>query len=186
MQKDQYLAGTSPATKRRRPVTPKVKQTIGWREWTSLPELGIERIKAKVDTGARSAALHAWNIEPFDRDGEPWVRFAIHPVQRDNRTRVTCEARLLGRRAVRNSGGQTQMRFVIVTTVILGGQSWPIEVTLTNRDQMGFRMLLGRAAVRGRFVVDPSTSYRGRKLNTNGRDQVRADHHVSVERKNGS
>lgn len=173
-------------TKGRRLSARKAKGTVGWREWVSLPDLCIEHIKAKVDTGARTAALHAWNIEPFERDGEPWVRFTIHPVQRDSRTRVLCEARLLGQRPVRNSGGHTQMRFVIATTVVLAGQSWPIEVTLTNRDQMGFRMLLGRASVRGRFIVDPSTSYRGRKLSANGRNHVRTDHHVSFEKENGS
>ena len=104
----------------------------------------------------------------------------IHLVQRDNRTRISCEARLQGRRAVRNSGGNAQMRFVIVTEVILGGQSWPIEVTLTNRDQMGFRMLLGRATVRGRFVVDPSTSYRGKKSNADGRKNVQTGRHAST------
>lgn len=177
---------TDPAPKRRRLRPRKDNLTIGWREWVGLPALGIDWIKAKVDTGARTAALHAWNIKPFDRDGEPWVRFDIHPVQRDNRIRMSCEARLKGRRAVRNSGGNAQMRMVIVTEVTLGGQSWPIEVTLTNRDQMGFRMLLGRASVRGRFVVDPSTSYRGRKLNRDGQNPVRPGGHVLTKRKNGS
>ncbi|MDH3229987.1 MAG: ATP-dependent zinc protease [Alphaproteobacteria bacterium] len=186
MRKSHNHAGPAAAPKRRRLRPRKRKPTIGWREWVGLPALGIERIKAKVDTGARTAALHAWSIEPFDRNGETWVRFDIHPVQRDNQIRVSCEARLRGRRAVRSSGGHSQMRLVIVTEVILGGQSWPIEVTLTNRDQMGFRMLLGRASVRGRFVVDPSTSYRGRKLNADGQVHVGTDRHVSTERKNGS
>lgn len=140
------------------------RQIIGWREWLALPGLGIARIKAKVDTGARTAALHAWQIERFERNGEPWVRFDVHPAQRDNRPRVSCEARLAGVKAVRNSGGNLEDRYVIVTDVTLAAQTWPIEVTLTNRDQMGFRMLLGRASVRGHFIVDPSTSYRGRKL----------------------
>lgn len=142
----------------------KVRPTIGWREWVGLPALGVERIKAKIDTGARTAALHAWNVERFDRGGEDWIRFEVHPVQRDNRTRLVCEARLAGYKAVRNSGGHLEKRPVVVTDVTLGSQTWPIEVTLTNRDQMGFRMLLGRASVRGHFNVDPSTSFRGRKL----------------------
>ena len=155
--------GASPGRKRRRPDGRERKPTIGWREWVGLPELGIERIKAKIDTGARTAALHAWHIERFDREGEAWVRFEVHPVQRDNRTRIQCEAKLDGTKAVRNSGGQLEKRYVFVTDVRLGAQTWPIEVTLTNRDQMGFRMLLGRASVRGHFVVDPSTSFRAQR-----------------------
>lgn len=164
MKKTRVPAGAAAAPKRRRRRVRKEKPTIGWREWVALPALGIERIKAKVDTGARTAALHAWHVRRFERDGASWVRFEVHPVQRENRTRTTCEARLAGVKAVRNSGGHLENRMVIVTEITLGGQTWPVEVTLTNRDQMGFRMLLGRASVRGHFVVDPSTSYRGRKL----------------------
>lgn len=149
---------------KRRLRTRKDKPTIGWREWVALPALGIDRIKGKVDTGARTAALHAWHVRRFERDGEPWVQFEVHPVQRDSRIRISCEARLAGEKAVRNSGGQLENRYVIVTDVTLGKYTWPIELTLTNRDQMGFRLLLGRASIRGRFVVDPSTSYRGRRL----------------------
>ena len=158
------LTRAGPASKRRSRRPRKLKRIIGWREWVGLPALGITRIKAKVDTGARTAALHAWRVERFERDGESWVRFEVYPVQRDNRSRAACEARLVGVKAVRNSGGQLEHRCVIITDVTLGKKSWPIEVTLTNRDQMGFRMLLGRASVRGRFVVDPSTSYRADKL----------------------
>ncbi len=164
MQNSQGQAGAGAAPKRRRRRIRKEKPTIGWREWVALPALGIERIKAKVDTGARTAALHAWHVQRFERDGEVWVRFEVHPVQRENRTRTSCEARLAGVKAVRNSGGHLENRCVIVTDITLGSQTWPIEITLTNRDQMGFRMLLGRASVRGHFVVDPSTSYRARKL----------------------
>lgn len=164
MQKVRDPGGSAPTPKRRRRRLRKFKHIVGWREWAGLPALRVARIKAKVDTGARTAALHAWRIERFDRDGEAWVRFEVHPVQRDNRTRISCEARLAGVKAVRNSGGNLENRFVIVTDVTLGTQTWPIELTLTNRDQMGFRLLLGRASVRGRFVVDPSTSYRIGKL----------------------
>jgi hypothetical protein len=160
IQKTRNPACSAPAPKRRRRRARKFKHIVGWREWVGLPALGIARIKAKVDTGARTAALHAWRIERFERDGEAWVRFEVHPVQRDNRTRTSCEARLAGMKAVRNSGGNLENRFVILTEVTLGTETWPIELTLTNRDQMGFRLLLGRASVRGRFVVDPSTSYR--------------------------
>jgi len=139
------------------------KPVIGWREWIALPQLGVERIKAKIDTGARTSALHAWRIEPFERGGEPWVRFQLHPIQRDNRTVVTCEAALVGRRAVRSSSGHREERYVIRTAVTLGNVSWPIEVTLTNRDKMGFRLLLGRSAVKNRFLINAGRSYLGAK-----------------------
>jgi hypothetical protein len=132
---------------------------IGWREWVALPELGVHAIKAKVDTGARSSALHAFELERFEREGIAMVRFQAHPMQRDDRHIVTVEAVLLEERMVRNSGGQEELRPVIETKVQIGSQSWAIELTLTNRDQMGFRMLLGRQAVRRRYWVDPGHSY---------------------------
>lgn len=132
---------------------------IGWREYLILPELGIAKIKAKIDTGARSSALHAFEIEHFERDGTPTVRFKVHPYQRNSQITVTAEAKLLDEREVRNSGGHAQLRPVIQTTLELGGQQWPIELTLTNRDVMGFRMLLGREAVRRRFLVDAGRSF---------------------------
>lgn len=135
-------------------------QIIGWREWLSLPELGITQIKAKIDTGARSSALHAYDIEEIPPQGDrPRIRFKVHPQQRDTMTVVTAQADVLDRREVRNSGGKAELRYVIVTPVQLAQQQWPIELTLTNRDVMGFRMLLGRQAVRGRFLVDPGNSY---------------------------
>lgn len=132
---------------------------IGWREWIGLPELGIDAIKAKVDTGARSSALHAFDVERFEREGRPWVRFRVHPVQRDAEVTVQAEAALADERGVRDSGGHLQMRPVVVTAVSLAGSHWPVELTLTNRDVMGFRFLLGRQAVRGRYAVDPGRSY---------------------------
>lgn len=173
MRKTKRRTGEKSVRKPRRRKGRNGKPTIGWREWVSLPALGIERIKAKIDTGARTAALHAWHIERFERNGEAWIRFELHPVQRDNRVRARCEAPLRGVKLVRNSGGQQEKRYVIVTDVGLGAQTWPIEVTLTNRDQMGFRMLLGRASVRGHFVVDPSTSYRGDRAKSVGEPAIR-------------
>jgi hypothetical protein len=132
---------------------------IGWREWVALPVLGVHNIKAKVDTGARSSTLHAFNLERFERDGLAMVRFQAHPIQRNDDYTVAAEAALLEDRVVRNSGGQTELRPVIKTLVQVGNAQWVIELTLTNRDQMGFRMLLGRQAVRRRYLVDPGRSY---------------------------
>lgn len=137
----------------------KEPRIIGWREWLGLPGLGVEAIKAKVDTGARSSALHAFDIERFRRKGADWVRFVIHPRQRETKTTIFAEARLFDERHVRSSSGARELRPVIVTDVLISGEIWPIELTLTNRDEMGFRMLLGREALRRRFLVDPSRSY---------------------------
>ncbi len=132
---------------------------IGWREQLCLPELGITQIKAKIDTGARSSALHAFAIETFEQNGKAMVDFKVHPYQRDTHRSAIAQAELLDWREVRNSGGQTQLRPLIVTTVELGNYTFPIELTLTNRDVMGFRMLLGRQAVRQRFLVDAGKSF---------------------------
>ncbi|TXD32051.1 ATP-dependent zinc protease [Lujinxingia vulgaris] len=134
---------------------------IGWREWVGLPELGLGRIKAKIDTGARTSALHAENIELFERDGEPWVRFEVRPHQRSARDGAVAEYPLSDRRVVRSSSGHEEFRVVIRPVVEVLGQRFPIDLTLTNRKDMGFRMLLGRHAVRGRFLVDPAASFLG-------------------------
>lgn len=135
------------------------KIPLGWREWLALPELGIGPIKAKVDTGARTSSLHAFAVERFERDGEPWVRFKVHPRQRDAKTTVIAEAKLLDEREVRSSSGKATLRPVIATPIRLGHHTVRAEVTLVRRDLMGFRMLLGRQAMRGRFLVDPGSSY---------------------------
>lgn len=135
-------------------------RVIGWREWVALPELGINRLKAKVDTGARTSALHAYFVDPFrNRDGEEWIGFGVHPEQRSIEKEILCQARVIDRRVVRDSGGHEEERFVIESDVLLGPERLRIELTLTARDDMRFRMLLGRTAMRGRFVVDPARSY---------------------------
>ena len=136
---------------------------IGWREWVGLPDLAIPKIKVKVDTGARSSSLHAYDLEEFHHDGEKFVRFKVHPVQRKKDEVVETEAQVLEYRSVRSSSGKASMRPVIITNVALLGQTWPVELTLANRDEMGFRMLLGREAFRGRFLVDAGKSYYGGK-----------------------
>ena len=121
---------------------------IGWREWIGLPDLGIKKIKVKVDTGARSSSLHAFNQRIFERDGEEWVRFEVHPVQRKCDEALEVEAKIAEFRSVRSSSGRASMRPVIITSVELLGITWPVELTLARRDEMGFRMLLGRQAFR--------------------------------------
>ncbi|MCC5852638.1 MAG: ATP-dependent zinc protease [Alkalimonas sp.] len=132
---------------------------IGWREWVALPELKIPEIKCKVDTGARSSALHAFAVEPFWREGEEWVRFGIHPQQKNEQDVIWCEAKVHDKRAVTDSGGHTTERYFIKTEVQVGCSCFAIEVSLTSRDTMLFRMLLGREALRHRYVVVPEASY---------------------------
>lgn len=142
--------------KRRRPPS----LVLGWREWAGLPDLGVDAIKVKLDSGARTSALHAFDLRSFVREGKSMVRFEIHPVQRSAAAPLRAEAEVLDERVVRNSGGQEELRPVIETTVQIGSDRWPIELTLTRRDHMGFRMLLGRQALRRRALVDPGSSYR--------------------------
>ena len=149
-------------TKRHRAAKSRVARSlpvIGWREKVSLPELGISSVKVKIDTGARSSALHAFDIEMFKKGEVDFVRFKVHPIQRSRKKVIVAEAPLVDVREVRNSGGRAQSRPVILTMISLGGEQWPIELTLTNRRKMGFRMLLGRQGVRDRFLVDSGRSY---------------------------
>jgi hypothetical protein len=142
---------------------PPSKPVIGWREWVRFPDLRVDSIKAKVDTGARTSSLHAFDLREFERNGVTWVRFMVHPEQRKSTPTIPVELPLKAKRRVRDSGGKTELRPVVEAKVELLGQSWPIEITLTSRDAMGFRMLLGRQATRSRFVVDPGGSFYGGK-----------------------
>ncbi|SIS66582.1 ATP-dependent zinc protease [Neptunomonas antarctica] len=131
----------------------------GWREWVSLPGLGIDAIKAKMDTGARTSCLHAFEVERFTKGNDSWVKFSMHPNQHDTDTVVRCEAKVLDYRKVTDSGGHCELRYVVRTIVNFGEQSWPAEITLTNRDNMKFRMLVGRTAMSDKMVINPTLSY---------------------------
>jgi len=139
----------------------KTKPTIGWREWVALPDLGVDAIEVKVDTGARSSAIHAFDLRSYDNDGAEFVRFTIHPERNDDSVTLQVECPVMARRWVTSSSGHRTRRPVIRTNIELMGQSWPIEMTLTNRDTMGYRMLLGRQAIQKRFLVDVAKSYLG-------------------------
>ncbi len=132
---------------------------IGWREWIALPELGIQRIKAKIDTGARTSALHAFALRPFKDGNRDRIAFDLHPIQNNDETIVSCTADIIDKRWVTDSGGHREERYVIYTPIFLGDKTWHIEVTLTERDTMLFRMLLGRSAIRKRFIVNPGRSF---------------------------
>ena len=138
--------------------------SIGWREWVALPDLGLPAIKAKIDTGARTSALHAFFIEPYQEAGIEMLRFLIHPIQRNQEFQVECHCPVYDVREVTDSGGHREMRYVIQSNVTIGNGHWPIELTLTNRDTMSFRMLLGRKAMEERFLVNPGASYINGKL----------------------
>jgi len=135
------------------------KIILGSEEWCTLPELGIPSIKARVDSGAKTSALHAINIAPFKKEGQNWVKFDINPIQNNVKTIIHCEALLVDKRVVKSSSGFREQRYVIQTTLDIGNSKWVIEMTLTNRDSMGFRMLLGREAMSGRVLVDPEQQY---------------------------
>ena len=136
---------------------------MGWREWVHLSDLGIRWIKVKIDTGARTSALHAEDIEYFKRRGDTWVRFTVHPLQRSRLRPSRVSAEVLEMRKVRSSNGKQELRPVIETTIDVGKVEWTIELTLTGRDAMGFRMLLGRQAMRGHSLVDPGRSFLTRR-----------------------
>lgn len=133
--------------------------TVGWREYVSLPGLDLHQLKAKIDTGARTSCLHAFSLEPYQKQQTRWIRFGIHPKQNDVQVTQYCDAEIVDQRLVSDSGGHKELRYVICTELVMGKQQWPIEMTLTNRDTMRFRILIGRTAMKNRMMVDPSASY---------------------------
>ncbi len=136
-----------------------LRTVIGWREWVVLEDFDNTRIKAKVDTGARTSALHAYYVTPFQRDGRTWVRFGLHPLQNSQEQTLTCEAPVKDRRRVRDSGGHSELRYVIDTRLCLDNHCFTAEVTLTDRENMRFRMLLGRSALKQAYLVDSGRSF---------------------------
>ncbi|HSF91528.1 MAG TPA: RimK/LysX family protein, partial [Paracoccaceae bacterium] len=133
--------------------------TLGWEEWVSLPDLGLPALKAKVDTGARTSALHAFNIEPFGKSTRPRVRFCVQPVPERPDIYITCSADVVDRREITSSNGETEQRYVISSVISVAGRSWPIEVTLTDRGSMAYRMLIGRQALNENIIVNPTESF---------------------------
>lgn len=135
------------------------KIIVGSEEWCTLPELGLPAIKARIDSGAKTSSLHAFNIEPFEENGKYWVKFSIHPIQNNRKIVKHCQAEVIDRRTVKSSSGSVEKRYVILTRMSLGNITWNVEVTLTNRDSMGYRMLIGRQAMEDRVLVDPSKAF---------------------------
>ncbi|OOZ75357.1 alpha-L-glutamate ligase [Solemya velum gill symbiont] len=135
------------------------KIVVGSEEWCSFPALGIPAIKARIDSGAKTSSIHAFNIQTFRRDGQTWVSFEVHPLQNNRRTVIRCERPIIDKRSVKSSSGISETRYVVGTTLRAGDETWDIELTLANRDSMGYRLLLGREAMSGRMLVDPSLSF---------------------------
>ena len=141
------------------------KKVIGCEEWVRLPQLNVPAIKARIDSGAKTSTLHAYNIQTYEDNGKTFVRFDVHPVQHSRRVSIRCNAELVDRRIIKSSTGDREKRYVIRTPITLGNETWDIEVTLTNRDTMGYRMLIGREAMKGRFMVDPEQHFTLGKIN---------------------
>ncbi len=159
--------GDAPARKRSADPRP----LIGWREWASFPDLGVNRINAKIDTGAKTSAIHAFRVSVTEAADGPWVEFFLHPRRRRKTPEVFCRAPLIDKRAVRSSNGQVEERMVINTPLRLGDQIWPIDITLANRDAMGYRLLIGRDALGDRFLIQPDASYLLGKRSPGKRDK---------------
>lgn len=157
--------------------TPKV--LIGWQEWCALSKLHMPAIKAKIDTGAKTSALHASEIRPFHRHGELFVHFVVQPLQRTNKFARECTAPVVDQRTVMNSGGHKELRYIITTTITLGQLTWELELSLTNRDPMAFRMLLGRDALKGHSTIDPGKTLCQGKLTLRQLRALYGVHHKS-------
>lgn len=137
------------------------KVVVGWREWVALPQADVPWVKAKIDTGARSSSIHAFDLEVVEQDGQEWVSFSIHPWQRSDEDHVELRLPVLDMREVRSSNGQVEKRYAVALDVTLAGRTITTVMTLSNRDEMGFRMLIGREALERGFLVDSSISYAG-------------------------
>lgn len=157
------------------------KRAVGWCERVGFPALGIEAIKAKIDTGARTSALHAYDLEPFSKDGDPWIRFTVHPDGTAKTATQACLARIVGQRMVADTSGRRERRYIIETTLCIGDLLWPIEISLTQRSYMRFDCLIGRTGVRGRFLVDPGRAYLAGRP-TNGRSVPEAKPEKNAEK----
>lgn len=151
------VVSKSPLRKRKGAV--QSRTLIGWREWVELPDLGVDRVNAKIDTGAQSSAIHAFRIKEIDIDGEAHASFFLHPLQRRKKPEIACCEPVIGRKIIRSSNGEEQERPVIRTCIHMGEAYWEIDLTLANRGAMGFRMLIGRDALQGRFTIDPGASH---------------------------
>ena len=158
------------------------KIVIGKEEWGALPELGLPAIKMRVDSGAKTSSLHAFNIQPFEEDGKQYVHFDIHPVQNNRKLIQSCRALVVDQRQVKSSSGDKEKRIVIRTPITLGSETWDIEITLANRDTMGYRMLLGREAMTRRVLIDPDASV---CLGEPDPDSVRSHYRTVVPRSDG-
>lgn len=135
------------------------RMLVGWKEWCSLPELNLPAIKAKIDTGAKTSALHATGIEPLTIEGQRYVKFQVDPIQGKPEIQKQCLGLLVDRRYVMNSGGHREMRYIIKTPIQIGALTWDIEITLTDRELLSYRMLIGREALRERAIIDPTRSH---------------------------
>lgn len=158
------------------------KVVVGSEEWISFTDLNIPAIKARVDSGAKTSAIHAVNIIPFERDGEKWVRFNINPIQNNEKSVIKCEAPIIDKRIVKSSSGYRESRYVIRTNIKLGDFTWEVEMTLTNRDTMGFRMLLGREAMSGKILVDPEEKYLKGQVS---KEKLKEYYHLDVKERSG-
>ena len=158
------------------------KIVVGSEEWCALPQLNIPAIKARIDSGAKTSALHAINIIPFKKDGDPWVRYEVHPLQNDGKTSIHCESPVIDKRKVKSSSGAAEIRYVVKSIISIAESTWEIELTLTNRDSMGYRMLLGRQAMSGKMLVDPEASLQLGELSPS---IIENYYHIHIKKRSG-